>query len=207
MAGVLLTQYVFALSGSVYGCVRDADFPKVILLSFPFSEMLLGEVDVANLRKEVRGGLSFLRENGAEVIAIACNTLHAFLEEEDLIDLVHIQEVTKEAISVSEIPLVLCTTTSVEFAIHQRFFPCVYPSKKVQGEIDLLIDLILAGAEMDVIVPRLLEIIEREESSTIILGCTELSLFAKSLDVSNKRIIDTLQIVAKKIISKNWRKS
>jgi aspartate racemase len=83
----------------------------------------------------------------------------------------------------------------------------VYPSKKVQGEIDLLIDLILAGAEMDVIVPRLLEIIEREESSTIILGCTELSLFAKSLDVSNKRIIDPLQVVAKKIISKSWRKS
>ncbi len=36
LAGAALLERIFSLSGSLYGCYKDADFPKVLLLSFPF---------------------------------------------------------------------------------------------------------------------------------------------------------------------------
>src|SRR5262245_18866784 len=91
IAGVALLERVLLLSQTKYGCYRDADFPKVFLLSFPFSEMLVEEVNAKQISQELSECLYQLRQNGAAVLAIACNTLHAFLDEsEDLNDLVHL---------------------------------------------------------------------------------------------------------------------
>ncbi len=51
LAGALLLERILILSGSEYGCYKDADFPEVILLSFPFSEMLTPERDVLQIAK------------------------------------------------------------------------------------------------------------------------------------------------------------
>jgi len=85
LAGAALLDRILYLAGSTYGCYKDGDFPKIFLLSFPFSEMLSPEMDIAQLQKELSSCLSQLRKSGAAVLAIACNTLHAFLDEnEDL---------------------------------------------------------------------------------------------------------------------------
>ena len=81
LAGALLLERILSLSMSLYGCYRDADFPKVVLISFPLSEMLSADVDEAQLRRELKQCLYQLRAQGASVIAIACNTLHAFLDK------------------------------------------------------------------------------------------------------------------------------
>ena len=51
LAGAFLLKRILSLSGEVYGCYRDADFPQIFLISFPCSEMLCPDMEVAKLRK------------------------------------------------------------------------------------------------------------------------------------------------------------
>lgn len=82
LAGAALFEKLLRTAQIQFGCWKDADFPKIFLINFPFSEMLSGEVDAAQIRRELNSCLTQLRNNGAEVLAIACNTLHAFLDED-----------------------------------------------------------------------------------------------------------------------------
>jgi aspartate racemase len=204
LAGSLLLERVFTLSGSEYGCYKNTDFPEVILISYPFSEMLTPERDVNQLRSELGECISRLRRNGAAVLAIACNTLHAFLDDkEDFTDLVLLPQEVALEIPVYETPLVLCTSTSVQFEVHKQFFPCVYPDSKTQLQIDGIIERILKG-DMKV-VEELSMIISSQNVKTIVLGCTELSLLTKGLSCDQK-IIDPLEIIAKKLLQQSFLK-
>jgi aspartate racemase len=201
IAGAYLLERVFSLSGSLYGCHRDADFPKVFLLSFPFSEMLSPAMDIELLQKELYECLDLLRKNGADVVAIACNTLHAFLNDnEDATDLIHVPQIVANAIPLHEIPLVLCTSTSAQFGLHKRFFSCNYPNPPTQSEVDRIIDQILKGVDRQVVLRELLTVLEAQEARIIVLGCTELSLFTKYLLLKHKLIIDPLEITANKLL-------
>lgn len=205
LAGAYLLERIFTLSGKTYGCYRDADFPKVILLSFPFSEMLCPNMDIAKLQQELSECLEQLRKNGAEVLAIACNTLHAFLDKKDeLSDLIHLPQTLAEEVSLSDEPLVFCTSTSAKFGLHRQYMPCKYPEKNTQSEVDAIIDQVLKGVEEIVILDKLEKLILAQSATTMILGCTELSLFSVQLSVPNKLIIDPLEVMANKILEKSF---
>lgn len=207
LAGAFLLERVLSLSNKTYGCYRDSDFPKVFLISFPFSEMLSVTTNTARLRNELSGCLDQLRTNGASVLAIACNTLHAFLDEKDeLDDLVHLPRVVASKIPLNEKPLVLCTSTSVTLGLHKRFFSCTYPDSKTQVEVDLIIDEILQGVDKEIVIKKLEKLIRVQTENTVILGCTELSLFQANLSLSNKLIIDPLEVAANKLLEKSFLK-
>lgn len=206
-AGAFLLERVLSLSNKEYGCYRDSDFPKIFLISFPFSEMLSPIIDTLKLRDELRECLNQLRNNGASVLAIACNTLHAFLEEQDeLDDLIHLPRSLAKEIPPLEKPLVFCTSTSTQFGLHKRFFPCTYPDLQTQGQVDEIIDQILRGIDQKIVLERLENLLQAQTEKTVILGCTELSLFTDSLCVPNKLIIDPLEVVAQKILEKSFLK-
>jgi aspartate racemase len=205
LAGAALLDRILCLSSSRCGCYKDADFPKIWLLSFPFSEMLTPGMDAAQVRQELSQCLCQLRQNGAAVLAIACNTLHAFLDEQaDLTDLVHLPRAIATAIQPIELPLVLCTSTSRQFGLHQHFFACTYPDADTQEQVDQLIEQILKGTAQQSIKQELLKIIEAQSASIIILGCTELSLFTKYLVPCHKTIIDPLEIVAHQVVERSF---
>ncbi|CUI17414.1 Asp/Glu/Hydantoin racemase family protein [Candidatus Protochlamydia naegleriophila] len=203
LAGAFLLERVLTLAGKKYGCYRDADFPKVFLISFPFSEMLTPTFDAAKVRRELRDCLDQLLQNGASILAIACNTLHAFLDDEDELDLIHLPRVLATEVTDVE-PLVLCTSTSAQFGLHRRFFACRYPDSTTQKKVDQMIDQILKGEERQKIVEELKELLQSQDAKAIILGCTELSLFTAQLSLPNKLIIDPLEVVANKILEKSF---
>lgn len=205
-AGARLLECVLTLASRRYGCYRDADYPQVLLNSFPFSDMLTPGKDAMLLQAELSLSLNQLRAQGAEVLAIACNTLHNFLgADQDRGDLINLPRMLREELCSEEVPLVFCTTTSRENNMHRNFFECCYPEYSVQVKVDEIIDRILQGAESGPIVTDLLELIEQRCASTIILGCTELSLFAKELAVSSKKVIDPLEILAKKMVETSFK--
>lgn len=204
LAGLLLLQRIFSLSGSIYGCYKDADFPEVQLLSFPFSEMLLENRDISQLKKELKNCLTRLRQNGASILAIACNTLHCFLEEESELDLVNLPKVLATEVPRDSLPLVFCTATSRQCGLHKQFFPCVYPGVKTQKQIDDVIELILKGSQVKIVLPRLRRIMRSQIASTIVLGCTELSLYSSALQSCRKSILDPLEVAARKILEKSF---
>lgn len=207
LAGVDLLERVLRLSNRLYGCYRDGDYPQVLLNSFPFSDMLTSEKNSAKVKSELSYCLNQLRANGAEVLAIACNTLHTFLDDDqDKNDLVHLPRLLGKVSCSDEIPLVLCTSTSRENNVHKKFFECYYPDLSTQFKVDEMIDRILKGEESYGIVKDLLSLIEQSRASTVVLGCTELSLFVKELAECNKRIIDPLDVLAEKILEKSFCK-
>lgn len=201
LAGAFFLERIVLLSGQKYGCYRDADYPEVILLSFPFSEMLKKVCDFRKIRQELQGCLEQLRRNGAAVIAIACNTLHTFLEHEaEASDLIHLPRTLAAEIPENAIPLILCTSTAARAGLHQNYFPCVYPDPATQAAIDEWIDSTLKGADRKRQLKALKQLIEQQKEETIILGCTELSLFFSELSQTQKRILDPLEISANKVL-------
>lgn len=207
LAGAFLLERVLSLSIKTYGCYRDSDFPKIFLISFPFSEMLSPIINSAKLRSELSECLNQLRKNGASVLAIACNTLHAFLDEkDDLNDLVHLPRILAKEIPLSETPLVLGTSTSAQFGLHKQFFPCAYPDSQTQKQVDSIIDQILQGTDKKIVIERLEKLLQEQAERTVVLGCTELSLFTTDLSILNKSIIDPLEVVANKILEKSFLK-
>jgi aspartate racemase len=145
-AGALLLERVLSLSTQIDGCYKDSKFPKILLISFPFSRMLSTIIDTINLKDELRDCIDYLRKNGASVLAIACNTLHLFLDEKDeLGELVHLPRALAEEILPKSKPLIFCTSTSAQFKLHQHYFFCSYPDPQTQAEVDHIIDQILKG--------------------------------------------------------------
>ena len=140
------------------------------------------------------------------MLAIACNTLHSFLDDNESSDLIHLPRVVAAEVPPAEIPLVLCTSTSKQFGLHRRFFPCAYPEPQTQLQIDRIIEQILKGADQQAIIQELLRILQAQTASTLILGCTELSLFTKDLSLCNKLVIDPLEITTIKILEKSFSK-
>ncbi len=201
-AGVYLLDRLLCLAQEEYGCCRDRDFPKILLLSYPFSEMLTEGVDITPVKQELQGCLTTLRSQGASVLAIACNTLHSFLEGENP-DLVSLPELLASKVAGGPKPLVLCTSTSVRFQLHRRHFPCIYLSKEAQRELDRAIDEILSGEEEKALI-RLNAILQQTPEQTILLGCTELSQCASRLKIEGKKIIEPLEIAARKILEKSF---
>jgi aspartate racemase len=203
-AGISLVNQIFCLARDLHGCWKDEDFPKVTLISFPFADMLAEEIGVSQIQSELKACLTTLRLNGASVIAIACNTLHAFLDEEPRGDLLQLPQIAAEAISALDIPLVLSTSTSVRFGLYQSHFPCIYPDAVGQKEIDRIIVRILQGNETGGVLEDLQSFINAQSASTIVLGCTELSLYTNALLQCKKRIIDPLNLMARQIINKSF---
>jgi aspartate racemase len=205
LAGAFLLERLFRFATTLYGCYKDLDFPKVVLVSFPFSDMLSEKLNPIQIRKELQAVLSQLRNNGATVIAIACNTLHAFLDRNDCADVIELPEVIKQKLSV-EIPLVLCTSTSAKYQIHSQFFPCIYPGAVIQKKIDEIIDNILKGCRQEMIIEEMRDLLCSQDANTVVLGCTELSIFKDDLLIKDKLIIDPLEILAIKVLENVFTK-
>ena len=58
--------------------------------------------------------------------------------------------------------------------------------------------------DQEKILGELQRLVQEQDAKTIVLGCTELSLFASRLSGLNKLIIDPLEIVAKKIVEQSF---
>jgi aspartate racemase len=205
LAGAYLLEKIVLRAGEAYGCYKDADFPLLFLISFPFSDMLSPEVEPQKLRQELKRCLKHLRRSGAAVLGIACNTLHAFLDEDEADDLVQLPRLLAAPRFQSGPPLALCTSTAIRFEVHRRCFPCVYPDPITQRQVDEIIDQVLRGGERSAILRSLTRLIEAHPARAVILGCTELSLFASQLSVPGKIIIDPLELMANELLTRSFR--
>lgn len=205
LAGAYLLERVVSLASSEYNCVKDADFPEIVTLSYPFSDMLSPAIDACQIQNELSRCLKRLEANGAHVLAIACNTLHAFLKEEFL-SLIQLPEVIAREVQ-NQVPLVLCTSTSMKCALHRKYFACKFPTSLMQEKIDEIIESILAGGNLSNIAKKLVKILEEEASRSIVLGCTELSLLTRYLPKSDLIFIDPIELISKRILELSFKVS
>lgn len=211
MAGILLTKKIIAGCQKVYGCINDYDYPKVILLSYPFAEMLKPNSvlqEEANVLQQLEEALDFLVESGADYLGIACNTLHGFLDgtchSDKLISLVKETQSYFSEQKFSKV-LVLCTGTSVQKNVYD-FSSRLLPSIEEQEFVDSIIKAVLGGffsfQDGQQLKTFILSKIEEDPNiDGVLLGCTELSVLLDEfpIAISGIRIIDPLDILSCKL--------
>ena len=209
MAGVLLVQNIITLCQTKYRCVDDRDFPKILLVSYPFSEMLQPGTVLQSeeaVARELQSSIDFLTASNSNSVAIACNTLHSFLKEKNdrFVDMIietkrHIKGVSPEKV------LVLCTNTSKENNLYS-IENAVFPGEKEQRIVDDIIYQILQGnctlhvkGRLEGLVKKILASNRRIEAT--LLGCSELSVLQTTspLQHLNIPIIDPLNILSAKL--------
>ena len=221
MAGALLFQKIIRICQEEYGCRNDEDFPYIMLLNFPFADMLSegGSLSQGSLIKDqLKDCILRLQENEIEIAAIACNTLHESLNGIELKDISLIHMIEETALFLDSIQLfstvVLCSNTSFECRLHQRYFDCTYSDENLHAQAQDVINKILAGKQCsddskmlaDQLNSKLLLLgKEKEKKIGLVLGCTEFSVLNDQFPLrlnglsENFFIIDPNQIVAEKI--------
>lgn len=207
LAGALLFQKIIKILQNTYHCHLDADFPYIFLLNYPFSD-LLHSPDRAIVQKQLKEAFDLLKDNKVEIAAIACNTLHEFLEEELSVPIVHLIAQTGNYLKNNSLPppLVLCSTTSAECKLHQKYFPCTYPIPSDQEKIQDLIDDILTGQHIyDDVLAFIALLNKHKDQTNILLGCTEFSLLFEEFPFhkhgldSHFTVVDPNEIVAREL--------
>jgi aspartate racemase len=213
MAGLLLARKVIELCQKDYSCARDADFPSLILLSVPFAEMLQPETaqqDELTVSRQLKDAAEFLLDANASCFAIACNTLHSFLEDSYTGQLVSLLSETERFIASMHYSkvLVLASCTSVSKKVYDLDCSLQLPPAQ-QEELDALIARVLAGDLSAHARKGLRDIVHcsRKEDRSIdavLLGCTELSLLMDGAkdDFLGIDVIDPLEIVARSLCRK-----
>lgn len=221
MAGMLLMQKIVELCQKEHGCQHDADFPYIMLLSYPFADMLSDSI-TAEQQKEItaqlEGCFSTFSQHGIDIVAIACNTLHLFLTEAILekkmqISFVHMLEECGKSLRSSGLPegFVLCSNTSAKSKLHARYFPCRYPVS-LQQKCQKMIDMVLAGKETAASTQQFAMELNHHlmpshspSKRPLILGCTEFSVLNERYTLhahglsEQFTIFDTNAMVAKEI--------
>ena len=217
MAGVFLAKYIVEICQKDYGCKDDEDFPHIILDSVPFAQMLRpGTQDQKEdaVRRQLEQSIDFLNESKADVIGMACNTLHAFLPQDlNSKQFVHLVETTRTYLqkkSFSKV-LVLGSQTSANEGVHS-FEGAVWASSAEQKMVDEVIDEILKG-NLDVnIQNRFLSLVERSlnqhpDTDAFVLGCSEFSILFQNRSETTffgRVMVDPLKLLAVELSKRSF---
>lgn len=217
MAGALLFQKIIQTCQKLYCCQADADFPSITLLSYPFAQMLQNPDRTQRklLREQLNECLVNFCRNEVAIAAIACNTLHEFLDPVVTKPrfFLHMIEETACILKQSQIEnvLVLCSTTAAECQLHKKYFDCLYPDPDFQTKVQSCIDQILTGKQSKEDVKALVSQLNaylaeaREAKIGLVLGCTEFSVFNEQFSLqlngldARFRVFDPNEIIAEKI--------
>jgi aspartate/glutamate racemase len=194
MAGALLYEKVIEKL-QAKGAWQDHDFPSIILMNVPFSPMIDGQLDNQSVREELLNSLSYLSEH-CDRIYIACQTLHLYLNEEEIkkFQVISLLQLTKEAIKAHQAPIkVIASKTSRLSNLHGKYVDnaCEYVADK---QAEDAIEAILKGQAIDMTWAE--NIAEKE---ALLLGCTEFSVALK--DSKAVGIIDPIMLAAEDIIA------
>lgn len=217
MAGIQLFQKIIKICQEKYSCREDADFPYIMLINYPFSDMLNhpGKLKIL-LRKQLNDCFIELLRNEIKIAAIACNTLHEFLDRQiSEFSLVHMIKETALLLQQQQIDntYVLCSTTSSRCQLHRKHFDCSYPEDNTQAYVQNLINKILngkLGIEDSQNLATMLNALQGSflkigKKSGLVLGCTELSVLNEQFPLranglcEDLIIIDPSQLVAERI--------
>lgn len=107
-----------------------------MLLNYPFADMLKDQIDSKQkslIKKQLSESLNCLAKNEIKIVAIACNTLHEFLDMKQTSSMLFVHMINEVATLLKKKqilkPLILCSSTSAKCQLHKSFFECLYPDQ------------------------------------------------------------------------------
>lgn len=214
MAGAALYTTIIRNLQKTYKCKEDGDFPEIILVSYPFSKMIeegSSNVNKNKIKQELQTAIDTLSRARADIVAIACNTLHYFtdsinwngMQPINIIDVTVEYAIARKPKSV----LILGTPTTVASKLYEKKgINAVYPTKEQQEAVTKIIQNILSGSITKQDSNYISNISSSSESEYTILGCTELSVLFNSYPFAGN-IIDPINHQAIKCIETSIKKT
>lgn len=204
-AGALLFKNIIRIYQKK-GSWEDYHFPRIMLLSNNFSSMIDSNVNQLAIIKEIQTTVNILNDSNNQVIAIACNTLHSFIQNVDFkqMTFVSIIDVVLKSIAKKQISriLFLGTKTSVSSKIYEKTsaITIVYPKESDQELIQDCIIRILKNKHSKVDSLLLHKIINNCKKAMsfdgVILGCTELSIVHQKFNIKSMHEITIFDPIA-----------
>ncbi len=196
---------------------RSENFPEIIIINYPFTsgrKKQDSQKQHGVLIKELQYCIDTLINTNVNILAIACNTLHVFVENinVNLDQFIHLINLVKEKIREQRLKkiLILGTQTTIQQKLYENsFYISYYLSSTDQVVLDLIIENLLAGIIIESDARKLENIMEKtfKEMSFegVVFGCTDLSILLDKFHINLPKQVnsfDTVTILAKELVDK-----
>ncbi len=156
-----------------------------------------------------------LESIGCKYIALPCNTAHAFYDEInnsiniELINMVSDTILECKRLGYKKVGL-MATRGTINSKVFEKYsnLELFIPDEEIQKKVDeFIFDKVKKNIEVEKCeFDNVLNYFYHNGCDGVILGCTELSVIKKDLKYRNKKIVDTLDVLAKKVIILDGKK-
>lgn len=221
--GPMSTVYFYELVLSMTDASCDQDHVNMIILnhaSIPDrTAFICGKSDASPLPCFVQDAKG-LEEQGARFIVIPCNTAHYFYDEVAHSVSVPVVNIVTETVARAAKLFpglgrlgVLATDGTLhcgtyELACKAQGIECVTPDEDCQKQVmSLIYDTVKAGKAVDrKLVDAIIDHMLGKGCECIVLGCTELSLAKKYCGITDRRVLDSLDVLARCTVERAGKK-
>ena|SRR6185369_8188224 len=197
-----------------FNAQQDYEFPKIYLYSLPltgFSERGFEEPEL--VRDQLVDAVKELEEMGCDFISIACNTVHHF--HSDMQKAVEIKVLNIVEETVNEVKSLGIKTVGImssestrnlglyEKELKRNKVKAIHVDDKEQRELNQIILNIMGGKlelRDEILLKMIMNNLMEKGSEAIILGCTELPLLVRNMNLQEIMYLDSLKILANKSV-------
>jgi aspartate racemase len=216
LAGSDVLAKVFKNAAEMYSAVEDSEYPDLLLLNHGIE----GVDNIGTLNdtfeKEIVNMVHHLEVQGCNIIGIACNTAHTYLDkiktnpQTTFINLIDtVSKVAKEA---KHSYLLLTSSTSKQQKLYHGYLdkhavPFQESNQEQQALLDKAIGLVMAYKlnEAGLLLDKVLKSAKSQGHNAVIAGCTELPIaIAHCKDLHGLNVIDSNNELAKALLMKYY---
>jgi aspartate racemase len=178
------------------GVFYNKDYPHILISNLPVPDLINDTSQNEISRQMVIDEIQMMEVAGAETIALACNTMHLYIDEfQEKANVPVLNILTETAMALQlkgkHKAGILATPTTINHGLYQKALEqkgvgYVIPEEKEIAELGNIILLILGGKNTNLERQKLLEIVKHmveKGVDSILLGCTELGIVLKQEDV------------------------
>lgn len=221
--GPMSTVYFYEMVTEMTEAATDQDHVNMIIFnhaSIPDrTAFICGRSDESPL-PDFTEDAKQLEEMGARFIVIPCNTAHYFYEGVARQVSIPVLNIVEEAVKFagSEIPGlrklgILATDGTIGAGVYENVclrngIECAVPDPDYQKRVmSLIYDVVKAGRqadadELNALINHLLD----KGCDCVVLGCTELSLAGKQCGITDRRVLDSLKVLAMRTVTESGKK-
>lgn len=209
---------LISICQSDYAAIQDIDFPSVVVINYPIQGIdetgyQANYLAKSSLEHSVGDGLGLLEQAGAQVVYMACNTLHGYshlVKNTSMDDISIINSATEylQANNFNKVTVLSSRATRREelyaSALKKRGLDYRNITDEEQTVIDNVIMSGMSGKNKDQAAAKLRAVISNslKDSEVVVLGCTELSLIINQETIVSNQVIDSQEIALRNILEK-----
>ena len=192
-----------------YGAKLDEEFPHMMIYSLPTPFYVDRPIDHNEMKLAVKTGLKRLELTEVNLIALPCNTVHAYfddLKSSIKVKLLNIIEETMRELRGGKRIALIATRPTVESRAYQQYIECsgaeVVHSEGIQEKVNALIIDVKAGKTHGKLSSDWVTLINQvcdAGADSAIIACTDLTAFAEVK--SDIAITDSSLALAKAVVA------